>query len=175
MEAASDQQPIKRKKSSGGTRHEPHRVAAISMLPPDDGGITCDSCDKDIKHVSGWRGRGEERGCWRSINATIFGSLLSLCLECQKVGFDNGRRPSAAVALTCVCVHCELVASARDERAPRNKTCPDFQEAFFRCCWCSVLSVVVALGGACAANWLCRRFIERLTCSIPPTLHVQLG
>lgn len=54
MKFASDQRPERTKPSSSSMPEgdDADRRAAISMLPPGDGSITCDSCDKDIKYVS---------------------------------------------------------------------------------------------------------------------------
>ena len=65
--------PTLRQPSAGGARTGtiassviglscPDRAAAISMLPLPDDRISCDSCDKDIKHVSGPGGGGACRG-----------------------------------------------------------------------------------------------------------------
>lgn len=68
MEAVSDKRP-KRKKADASfinrsTRPDPHREAAIGMLPPDDTSVTCDSCDKDIKYVSDLGAAGVRRRAW---------------------------------------------------------------------------------------------------------------
>lgn len=181
MEAAfglgCDQRPVKRGKatqqdhlakiSSISTRRDPHRIAAISMLPDDDDGITCDSCDKDIKYVSGWRGRGEGRGCWCTIGDSFFFFLAYL----QVRVFDNGRRLGRA--RVCVCVFDFVLrrrhATKSNKQSPPTPSCKrSLSGAVLTSYFCREVALE-------EARVLLRRSVPTrgkednvFTCSIPP-------
>lgn len=71
----------------------PHREAAISMLPQADptDGMSCDSCNKDIKFVSmcgvsrTYRVRGYAGEYWR----VKPGALCDCCLGSKRASFNT--------------------------------------------------------------------------------------
>lgn len=171
MEAAfglgCDQRPVKRGKatqqdhlakiSSISTRRDPHRIAAISMLPDDDDGITCDSCDKDIKYVSGWRGRGEGRGCWYTIQQATLFSFFSPTSRC---GFLI--TVAAWGARVCVSAYLILYCEGGMQQSPTKSTHPLLQEESFRSCPNKLfLSRGGVGGGSCSPSALGSHSRER--------------